>query len=118
MGTTPDISLYLLFDWYQVVWYHDPIAQFPYEKKKLGRWLGLSDEEYHDVGTYYVLTEKGTYISRKQVFALSDEDLLNPALKDSIGKLDRGIASKLGDDIAARGRYCGRGHGSGDRCAV
>ena len=99
LGTTPDISIYLLFDWYQVVWYHEPVAQFPFSKKVLGRWLGLATEEYHDVGTFYVLTEKGTYVARKSVWGLSEEDIITPAITDQIKALDLGIASKLGDGI-------------------
>ena len=99
LGTTPDISIYLLFDWYQVVWYHEPIAQFPFSKKVLGRWLGLASEEYHDVGTFYVLNEKGQYVARKSVWGLSDEDIITPAIKTRITALDLGIASKLGDGI-------------------
>ena len=43
LGSTPDISAYVMFDWYQLVWYHEPKAQFPYEKKVMGRWIGTAD---------------------------------------------------------------------------
>ena len=42
-GNTPDISLYAQFDWYEYVWYYDPVVQFPFEKKLLGRWLGVAE---------------------------------------------------------------------------
>jgi hypothetical protein len=44
-GDTPDISEYSAFSWYQPVWYLDT-ASYPEEKKKIGRWLGVS----HRVG--------------------------------------------------------------------
>ncbi len=53
-GRTPDISEYLDFHWYQPIWYFDQEAQFPEERRKLGRWLGVA----HRVGQalcYYVL---------------------------------------------------------------
>ena len=37
MVYTPDISKLVEFDWYQLVWYTDPVAQ---DRTKLGRWLG------------------------------------------------------------------------------
>ena len=36
LGTTPDISVYALFEWYEYVYYWNPIATFPHEKKCLG----------------------------------------------------------------------------------
>ena len=39
LGSTPDILAYAMFNWYQPVWYHEPEAQFPYEKKVKGQWV-------------------------------------------------------------------------------
>jgi hypothetical protein len=61
-GDTPDISEYMAFQWYQPVWYLDS-ATFPNDKKKLGRWLGVS----HHVGQamcFWILTDNATVISR------------------------------------------------------
>jgi hypothetical protein len=40
VGHTPDISEYLDYCWYQNVWYYDQEAQFPEERRKLGKWIG------------------------------------------------------------------------------
>jgi hypothetical protein len=40
-GNTPDISEFLEFQWYQLVWYFEP-AEFPHENKLLGRWIGIA----------------------------------------------------------------------------
>jgi hypothetical protein len=41
-GSTPDISEWIEFDWYQPVWYHDP-GDFPNnDLEHVGRWLGVS----------------------------------------------------------------------------
>ena len=43
LGTTPDISVYALFDWYEYVYYWNPIAEFTHEKKFLGQWIGVAE---------------------------------------------------------------------------
>jgi transposase len=42
-GSTPDISSYVMFDWYQLVYYWTPTAEFPFEKKLIGRWIGIAE---------------------------------------------------------------------------
>ena len=52
---TPNISEYLIFSWYDWVWFHHPI---PSQKQQLGRFCGVA----HDIGQglcYYILTDKG-----------------------------------------------------------
>ena len=39
-GDTPDISHLLHFDYYQPVFFLDPMTPFPESKEKIGRWLG------------------------------------------------------------------------------
>ena len=39
---TPDISEYLDFDWYQLVWYYDAAA-FPEDKHLIGCQLGVAN---------------------------------------------------------------------------
>jgi hypothetical protein len=39
LGSTPDISQYCQFDWYEPIFYWDRTATFPNERKCLGRWL-------------------------------------------------------------------------------
>ena len=41
-GCTPDISPMALFDYWQVIYYHTPVADFPFQKKTIGRWLGTA----------------------------------------------------------------------------
>jgi hypothetical protein len=38
-GNTPDISEYITYEWYDPVWYYDPLVRFPEEQKQLARWL-------------------------------------------------------------------------------
>ena len=63
-GQTPDISEWLDFSFYDLVWFHQ--ADKPGFTKKehhhLGRWLGIS----HRIGSdfcYWILTQSGHVIS-------------------------------------------------------
>ena len=76
-GTTPDISLYGQFDWYEPVYFWDPVKGFPNEKKRIGRWIGVA-ENYTDIMAFYILTESGKVIVRKSVRALSQDERKSP----------------------------------------
>jgi len=65
-GHTPDISPYIQFDFYEAVYYWDPVLGFPDERKRLGRWLGIA-ESCTDIMACYVLKENGEVIVLKSV---------------------------------------------------
>ena len=62
-GQTPDISEWLDFTFYDLIWYynleHPDITD---NSRKLGRWLGISHRIGSDL-TYWILTESGKVIS-------------------------------------------------------
>lgn len=98
-GNTPDISEYAQFDWYQYIWYHDPAVQFPEDAQKLGRWIGVAQ----DVGspmTFWVLPASCRVIARSTVSQLSDDELLDPIVKNRMVELNLAIAEKIGNTIA------------------
>jgi hypothetical protein len=43
LGSTPDISSYAQFDWYEPVYFYKRQATFPTERKCIGRWLGVAE---------------------------------------------------------------------------
>ncbi|KAI2502898.1 Reverse transcriptase (RNA-dependent DNA polymerase) [Fragilaria crotonensis] len=92
LGSTPDISQYAQFDWYEPVLYWDPVGTFPHEQKLLGRWLGIAE-----VSTDLIKT--GKIIVRKSVWGLSEDDFANPDVKTRLVELNEGIRSKIGDDL-------------------
>lgn len=98
LGETPDISQYMLFDWYQVVWCLQPMNKFPYNKRVLGRWIGIVDDS-NEIGTHRILLETGFWVSRKEVWELTDADKNNLQLQTDIMQLDAGIRDRLGDSI-------------------
>ena len=96
-GNTPDISDVIHYDWYEVVYYHDP-GNFPEPTRKLGRWLGPS----HGVGQalcYWILTNKATIISRSTVQPLSPNEKLDPVVQANIEQLNSEIKLKIGDGL-------------------
>ena len=77
MGYTPDIAEYLLFDWFQWVWFHEPADP---DNSRLGRWLGPS---YHSgqLLASRILTEKGTVVTRSSVSSLSPSENASPEIQ-------------------------------------
>ena len=73
LGTTPDISVYALFEWYEYVYYWNPIAAFPPEKKCLDKWIGVA-EVSTDIMACFILTDTGKFVVRKSVWGISNED--------------------------------------------
>jgi hypothetical protein len=77
-GTTPDISEYAHFSWFEWVWYRNP-SSFPDEDIHLGRWLGVAS----DVGaamTYWIATDKYSVIARSSVIPLKEAERRDPVV--------------------------------------
>ncbi|MGH3056569.1 MAG: hypothetical protein ACRDL7_16465, partial [Gaiellaceae bacterium] len=64
-GDTPDISHLLEFNFYEPVYYLNPVS-FPESQEIMGRWLGPA-KNVGQALTYWILTEKGTIIARSTV---------------------------------------------------
>ncbi len=93
MGTTPDISSLIDYDFYEPIWYYDELSQFPEPKRKIARWLG----EAHNIGqamTYYILPLLGIPIIRSSVQAITPEERLKDAVRDELRELDNAIRNK------------------------
>ena len=92
-GETPDISEYLDFGFYDWVWYHENAGL---GERQLGRWLGVS----HKVGSlmsYWILTSKGTVISRTTVWACTNLELKETENRQRCDEFDGIIREKLDD---------------------
>jgi len=97
-GSTPDISMYALFSWYEPVFYLDPASTFPDEKKNIGLWIGI-EESCTDIMAHRILTVKGEVVVRKSVWALSKDDLAIPALVDRVQEVKDKVSSRYGDHL-------------------
>jgi hypothetical protein len=94
VGRTPDISEYLDFHWYETIWYLDQDSNFPDDKRKLGKWLGVA----HDVGQascFYILPQSGRPNVRSMVQALTQDEKSSLAIQQSILELDQSIRDRL-----------------------
>ena len=95
-GDTIDISEYLDFDFYDLVWYWDTLSgekgeAFP------GRCLRVSNI----VGAcicYWVLNKQGTAISRYNLKYVTKEYILNKKLKETLELDDKNIKEKIADE--------------------
>jgi hypothetical protein len=120
-GNTPDISEYIEFEFYDWIWYWDSGAEYPDEKKRLGRWLGVA----HRVGQgmcYYILTETSKVIVRSTLSSLDDDEgsvedvttkknFFTTTLESNIGNFRNAIINKNDKDIEINGdeewcRFC------------
>ena len=97
-GRTPDISEYAQFDWYKDVWYWDSAKSFPFEKKRIGKWLGVADN-CTEVMAFNILAPSGAVIVRNSVWALTPDDRTTPATVLQLANLDASITSKIGDQL-------------------
>ena len=111
-GQTPDISEWLDFEFYDLVWYLDiPVKPNVVDRtRKLGRWLGVS----HRVGSdmcYWILTASGKVISRTSVEHVVRSDYQQEEKKKEIEEFDGKLKESLGDpanveqDASFRGMY-------------
>jgi hypothetical protein len=99
IGETPDISEWLDFDFYDLVWYHDPpgtMAETTEEIRKLGRWLGVANRVGSAL-TYWILTQASKVIARSTVQHVTTEDQLNDNIRKSIATFDKQIEERLDD---------------------
>jgi hypothetical protein len=97
-GSTPDISEYAQFNWYQYVWFHDPTVPFLADARRLAQWIGVA----HSVGnpmTFWVLPQTCKVLARSTVWSLTADDKADPAVQALMVDLDSSIHSKIGDSL-------------------
>ena len=93
-GSTPDISAYAMFDWYQLIWYYTPVAEFPHQKKTIGRWLGVAENCTDDLA-YTILPKSCKVVVRKDVWAVTKDELADPIIQAEIAEVDKLIQERL-----------------------
>jgi Reverse transcriptase (RNA-dependent DNA polymerase) len=99
-GTTPDISQYALFDWYQPIRYLDPKIPFPNERKLLGRFVGVA-ENTTDEMAFVLLSASGKLITRKSVWAITDAESRSDGFKKELAEYDARIEQRMGSGVIA-----------------
>ncbi|GFH56846.1 hypothetical protein CTEN210_13322 [Chaetoceros tenuissimus] len=94
-GDTIDISEWLDFEFYDLVWFWDD--RDDEAKPSVGRWLGVS----HHVGSalcYYILTDKGEVISRTTVQHIPREEFVKPDVQEAVKSYHSSLDQFLGQD--------------------
>ena len=97
-GDTPDISEWLDFEFYDLVWWWDRPNKPSINdtSKRLARWLGVS----HRVGSdlcYWLVTESGQLISKTSVEHVTRDDYLQEDTKVMIERFDEKLEERLDD---------------------
>lgn len=94
-GDSVDISDWIDFEFYDLIWYWD--TRDVESKRSIGRWLGVS----HNVGSalcYWVITDKGTILSRTTVQHLTSDEIKQPDIKSQVHQFHENLDKILGDD--------------------
>ncbi len=95
-GNTPDVSEFLEFHWFQLVWYYEP-SVFPEQNRLIAKWLGVA----HRVGQamcFWILPISGVPIARTTIQAISKEELTSVEVQCMITSYERAIEETLGDN--------------------
>ena len=97
-GETVDLSEWLDFSFYDIVWYHDdPGTKNDDNSKHLGRWLGIS----HRVGSlmcYWILTKSGHVVSRTTVQHVLTTEAIDPVISQQIDDFNKEVNKVLRDE--------------------
>lgn len=96
-GKTPDISEYLDFDFYDLVWYwRAPHSSMTEHTRELARWMGVA----HRVGSdmcYWLMPVSGTPVVNSTVQHVTAEDIRDPNIKVRIDDFNTKLADRLDD---------------------
>ena len=94
-GDTPDISEWLDFSFFDLVWFHDNSkGDTTDEQPSLGYWLGVA----HRIGSdlcYWVLTKSGKVIARTTVQHVTQADMDDPKISERIRQFKLIVAERL-----------------------
>ena len=99
-GTTPDISAYLQFTFWEPILYLDHESIWPSSKERSGRWLGVA----HSIGdalTFWILEDQSKHILAQSVIRPFNQNMRvkwDPALDDNPK-----FTAQHGEDIMPEG---------------
>ena len=96
-GKTPDISEYLDFDFYNLVWYwRTPNPSLSEHYRELARWMGIA----HRVGSdmcYWLMPVSGVPVVNSSVQHVTAEDLRNPQIMERVEDFNTRLNTRLDD---------------------
>ena len=91
-GQTPDISEWMDFEFYDLVWWLDRPTKpnFTDHTRRLARWLGVSHQVGSDL-SYWLITESGKIISKTSVEHVTRDDYLQTDKKQKLMSLTKSL---------------------------
>ena len=95
-GSTPNITPYAMFDWYQPVYFHQPVAGYPHQKRVIGRLIGVADNCTDELA-YVILPKTGRIQIRKSVWAVEPDEFNVLETQADILEYDKVIQERFGD---------------------
>ena len=97
-GQTPDISEWLDFEFYDLVWWLDRPTKpnITDDTRRLARWLGVSHRVGSDL-SYWLITESGKIISKTSVEHVTRDDYLQADKKAEIEEFNSRLEESLDD---------------------
>ena len=97
-GETPDISEWVDFSFYDLVWFHNNIKADATEGPvQLGRWFGIA----HRIGSdlcYWILTKSGKVIARTTVQHVTDDDMAKTEVAEKVKQFTLIVEERLNDN--------------------
>jgi hypothetical protein len=95
---TPDISEWLDFEFYDLVWWLDRPTKpnFTDATRQLARWLGVSHQVSSDL-IYWLITESRKIISKTSVEHVTRDDYLQADKKQEIEHFNQTLETSLDD---------------------
>ena len=95
-GSTPNITPYAMFEWYEPVYFHQPVAGYPHQKRELGRVIGVADNCTDELA-YVILTRTGKVQVRKSIWAIEPHKFNDLSVQADLLEFDHLIDTKYGD---------------------
>ena len=97
-GQTPDISEWLDFEFYDLVWWLDRPTKpnFTDKVRRLARWIGVSHRVGSDL-SYWLITESGKIISKTSVEHVIRDDYLEADKRKEVGAFNLRLETSLDD---------------------
>jgi len=92
-GNTPDVSEFLEFSWYDLVWYFEP-STFPDETRNMAKWIGVA-HRVDQAMCYWLLPASGIPIARTSIQKITAEELETTLIKDQLNAFTESLNDKL-----------------------
>eukprot|EP00536_Pseudo-nitzschia_multiseries_P017317 jgi/Psemu1/224484/e_gw1.1486.4.1 len=100
-GYTPDITLYMIHDWYDFIWWYDLNGK----TNRLGRWLGPCGDTFGGGDCHYILFKTGKVHITNSTRAISEEEWRHPDILSQLEAHNKAINAKVGDEVKPSDTY-------------